>query len=411
MIKKISLALASLAFAFVAQAATPPSWDVTDSWDIVFNYQGSSYTHDLTLTQASNGSLTGSGGYPAGGTHAYTWTLTSGSVSGNEVDFTANYTAPQDAVVPQTTLTVEGTIDEEDGSMSGTWSDNYQGMTRTGTWTTSDGEAVALGSLAAEDFGVVNYDTGLGMLKGYTAGFGLTDATFEDVESVVVKLYSGTTLLQTNTATAKVGEEITGSQISSPFDVFGDFDYETDGYWTNDRESEYGQNLVPTKVVATVTLANGMTLTAQNTNLTGDPDDIFPDNSAPVLSGIPTSDVTIPELSAYTFNANATDADGDTLTFSLTGAPSGATIDSSSGIFRWTPTEAQGAGDYTFTVVVSDGTSSDSQSVTIHVTEVSDTEEPPTDRKECKKGGWQNFTNPSFRNQGECIRYMNRHSH
>jgi len=132
------------------------------------------------------------------------------------------------------------------------------------------------GTLSAEDFGVVNYDTGLGIIKGYTSGFGLTDATFANVQSVVVRLYSNNSLLQTNTATAKVGTNITGVQISSPFDVFGNFDYATDGYWTNTREAEYGQTLVPTKVIANVTLSNGKQLTAENDLLTGDPSTIFP---------------------------------------------------------------------------------------------------------------------------------------
>ncbi len=130
--------------------------------------------------------------------------------------------------------------------------------------------------MAAEDFGVVNYDTGIGILKGYSAGFGLTDATFAGVQSVVIRLYASSTLLQTNTATPKVGTDITGTQISTPFDVSGTFNYITDGYWTNVRESEYGQSTPATRVVATVTLANGKVVTAENTILTGDPTTIFP---------------------------------------------------------------------------------------------------------------------------------------
>ena len=29
----------------------------------------------------------------------------------------------------------------------------------------------------------------------------------------------------------------------------------------------------------------------------------------------------------------------------------------------------------------------------------------------CKHGGWKHFTNPSFRNQGQCVSYANRHKH
>jgi hypothetical protein len=128
-----------------------------------------------------------------------------------------------------------------------------------------------LGTLAAQDFGSVNYDSGLGILKGYTAGFGVTDATFASSTSVVVQLFSGETLLQTNTATPKFGATITGTQFSSPFDIFGNFDYVTDGYWTNVRAPGFCQFSIPTRVVATVILANGKVVTATNVTLTGDP--------------------------------------------------------------------------------------------------------------------------------------------
>jgi hypothetical protein len=142
-------------------------------------------------------------------------------------------------------------------------------------------------TLSAEDFGVVSYDTGLGFLKGYSAGFGLTDATFAG-SSVVMQLFNGTTLLQTNTSTPKVGATITGVQISSPFDVSGNFDYATDGYWTNVRQTQFGQSLAANRVVATVTLADGTVLTAENNNVTGDPTTIF----APVLTSVTVAPVT-----------------------------------------------------------------------------------------------------------------------
>jgi hypothetical protein len=72
-----------------------------------------------------------------------------------------------------------------------------------------------------------------------------------------------------------------------------------------------------------------------------------------------------------TFTATATDADipVQTLTYSLSGTvPAGASI-TSAGVFTWTPTEAQGPGDYTFGVVVSDGSLTASQTVTVHVNE------------------------------------------
>jgi len=33
---------------------------------------------------------------------------------------------------------------------------------------------------------------------------------------------------------------------------------------------------------------------------------------------------------------------------------------------------------------------------------------PPTSTNQCKKGGWESFSNPSFKNQGQCVSYVNR---
>jgi hypothetical protein len=34
---------------------------------------------------------------------------------------------------------------------------------------------------------------------------------------------------------------------------------------------------------------------------------------------------------------------------------------------------------------------------------------PPTRKEQCKDGGWRRFNNPAFRNQGECVSYVERH--
>jgi len=279
-----STLFASLAFVLPVLAVAP-TWDTTGNYVVTMEYLGNDYTHDLTLVQDELGNLTGNGGSPAGA-NTYLWTVNSGTVVGDAIAFTANYTATPDAAIPQTTMTVEGTI-AANGTMSGTWSDNYAAGERTGTWATASGVAspILAGTMAAEDFGVVSYDTGLGFFAGYTAGFGLTDATFTDAQSVVVQLFSGVTLLQTNTAILpKFHADITGVQMSSPFDVSGTFDYVTDGYWTNIRESEYGQTVPATKVVATVTLANGKVVTAMNTTLVGDPETIYVNDESPTVT-------------------------------------------------------------------------------------------------------------------------------
>ncbi|SCZ78785.1 Ig-like domain-containing protein [Acidaminobacter hydrogenoformans] len=92
-------------------------------------------------------------------------------------------------------------------------------------------------------------------------------------------------------------------------------------------------------------------------------------NAPPELGTI--GNQTTDELATLTFTATATDSENDPLTFSLSSsAPSGASIGSTSGLFTWTPTEAQGPGSFTFDVIVSDGTDTASETVTVTVTEV-----------------------------------------
>ena len=606
----VATLVAPLAVPLSTQAAS--TWDTTGSYVIAFNYLGSDYSHNLALTQNVSDQLAGNGS-----SGAYTWVITSGSVSGNAVDFLANYTATADAVVPQTTMHVVGTI-AGDGTMSGTWSDNYGGGSRAGTWMTTSGtvqpkmtsatvvvsgntsagenlpgwmfnrdlstmspyvfntdeqsigvgslyvlpiganasdkfiaenfinaplsdvhsisydfqisstslatqeeqfymnvyanygvsaddkfydckydvvptvgstgafttvtfdptqaypvttrgganasqfvcpaipadmnlqsagsnirafsinvgdtstsdigvngyldkvvtsvgstvttydfEPVAaplLGTLNAEDFGVVNYDTGLGILKGYTAGFGVADNTFAGATSVVVQLYAaGDVLLQTNTAILpKFNADITGTQFSSPFDVSGTFDYVTDGYWTNVREAEFGQSVPATKVVATVTLANGKVVTATNTNLTGDPTTIYP-----------------PVVMMHTLTTATAGTGSGTITSTPAGINCGVDCSESYAhdtVVTLTATPATGS---TFTewsgacsgmtcVVTMSGAMSATATFTLDVVVPPTT---PTDKNQCKSGGYKNFIDPStgkaFKNQGLCVSFTN----
>jgi hypothetical protein len=97
-------------------------------------------------------------------------------------------------------------------------------------------------------------------------------------------------------------------------------------------------------------------------------------NAPPVLDSI--GDKSVDEENLVTFTAAATDPNvpPQQLTFSLdTGAPPGASIDPLTGEFTWTPTEAQGPGDYPVTVrVTDDGTpvQDDFETITITVYEV-----------------------------------------
>ncbi|KKH96659.1 hypothetical protein EO95_02195, partial [Methanosarcina sp. 1.H.T.1A.1] len=88
------------------------------------------------------------------------------------------------------------------------------------------------------------------------------------------------------------------------------------------------------------------------------------DNQAPVINSIP--DVNVEAGKSLTFTVSASDADGDSLAYSASGTPSGATFDSKSGVFSWTPVAGQ-EGTYSVTFEVSDGKLQDSATAAISV--------------------------------------------
>jgi hypothetical protein len=91
-------------------------------------------------------------------------------------------------------------------------------------------------------------------------------------------------------------------------------------------------------------------------------------NDAPVFTS--TAVTTATEDILYQYDANASDEDGDSLTFSLSSAPSGMTIDAQTGLIEWTPLEGVTSGNVE--VTVSDGTEQVTQSYAITVTAVND---------------------------------------
>ena len=75
-------------------------------------------------------------------------------------------------------------------------------------------------------------------------------------------------------------------------------------------------------------------------------------NRPPVITSTPLTTATVGE--SYSYDVDATDPDaGETLTFALTTAPSGMTIDATTGVIQWTPTSTQ-VGNQPVTVQVHD---------------------------------------------------------
>src|SRR5262249_5515516 len=79
-------------------------------------------------------------------------------------------------------------------------------------------------------------------------------------------------------------------------------------------------------------------------------------NTAPNLADVP--DQAAHEGHRLTFTLNASDPNGDALTYSAENLPEGARLDPATGVFDWTPGYNQ-AGDYAdVKVIVSDGSRS-----------------------------------------------------
>ncbi len=87
----------------------------------------------------------------------------------------------------------------------------------------------------------------------------------------------------------------------------------------------------------------------------------------PVLSSIPSQ--TVKEGEQLLIQLQASDPDGDTLTFKANPLPSTANFDEKSGTFKWTPSYTQ-AGEYTVRFSVSDGFYEDFKDVKITVVNV-----------------------------------------
>lgn len=102
-------------------------------------------------------------------------------------------------------------------------------------------------------------------------------------------------------------------------------------------------------------------------------------NNAPVLN--PIGNKTVEELQTLQFTASANPNDvGESIVYSLTGTiPAGASINSATGAFTWTPTAAQAPGSYQVTVRATDDgepPAYDDETITITVTKIPDTTPP-----------------------------------
>ena len=91
-------------------------------------------------------------------------------------------------------------------------------------------------------------------------------------------------------------------------------------------------------------------------------------NNPPFIAAI--GNKVVNEGQALTFTISATDADGDTLTYSASNLPAGASFNSGTRIFQWTPGYTQSRIYPNIQFKVSDGTAAISENISINVSNV-----------------------------------------
>ena len=393
----------------------------------------SSITGDTTINEGASGTLTGTASDSDGTISTYAWSVDDTSVititSGNAA--TLQYTASQVSSDTQVTFTL--TVTDDDGATaSATYDVTVNNVpvpnqsptisSITGDTTINEGASGTLTGIASDSDGTISsylwsvndtstitITTGDAAILQYTASqvssntqvtFTLTvtdddgatafdtyDVTVTDVSVPTVtdttpprvaSILRGTPLAQSTTDTTLVFAVTFDEPVTNVDDA--DFTVTGSGTGTISGVSGSGTSY---RVTVTVTTSGTIGLDiAQNHDIQDTATNGLIDltvigsnetyivNQLPVLNNI--SPQTGDELTLLTFTAKATDPDdNDTRTYSLIEPiPDGATMDTNTGVFSWTPTEAQD-GRHTITVQVSDGNGgTDSQNVTITVTEV-----------------------------------------
>jgi len=351
-----SLDAASLALGMTIDSATGAF-----SWTPTLAQGGLAPSVTLTVTDNGTGNLT----------DRETFTITVGdlnvppvlAVIGNQsviegatLSFTASAT---DADLPIQTLTYSlddaslalgMTINGSSGLFSWTPTEAQGGLTPSVTLTVTDNGTGFL--TAGETFTIFVGDTNLAPVL---AAIGNKSVNEGATLSFTAGAADADSPSQTLTYSLDAPSLALGMTIDASIGVFG---------WT---PTEAQGGLTPSVTITVtdngagnLTDSKTFTITVGDTNL------------APVLAAIGNQSVN--EGATLSFTASATDADlpSQTLTYSLD-VPSlalGMTIDSSTGVFSWTPTEAQGGLTPSVTITVTDnGTGSliDSESFTITV--------------------------------------------
>jgi aspartyl/asparaginyl beta-hydroxylase (cupin superfamily) len=352
--------------------------------------EGETLSFTVSATDTNGDNLTYSAAnLPSGAvftssTHTFAWTPTSGqageytgvhfAVSDSSLSDSEDITITVNATTSTNTAPVLAAIGNKSVNEGATLNFTLSATDADGNTLTYSASNLPSGATFTPSTRTFSWTPTYDQAGSYTAVlFTVSDGTATDSESITITVNNmnrapvlaaignksvneGATLNFTLSATDADGNTLTYSASNLPSGAT--FTPSTRTFtWTPtyDQAGSYTAVLF-TVSDGTATDSGSITITVNNVN------------RAPILAAIGNKSVN--EGATLNFTLSATDADGNTLTYSASNLPSGATFTPSTRTFTWTPTYSQ-AGSYTAVLfTVSDGTATDSESITITVNNV-----------------------------------------
>ena len=212
----------------------------------------------------------------------------------------------------------------------------------------------------------------------YTATVTVSDGTASATQTITVNVtnLNDNNPAITSSATFSAAENQTSIGTVSATDADGDsltysisgseINISSSGVLTFATAPDYETK---TSYTATVTVSDGINSTTQN--ITVNVTDVA-ENVGPVISGLASS-VSVAENQTSVISVSASDANGDTLSYSLSGTDAASFSINSSGVITFDAApNYESKNSYSITVQVSDGSISPSQALTVNVTNVNE---------------------------------------
>lgn len=243
-------------------------------------------------------------------------------------------------------------FDNISGELSGSPTNSDIGVTKNIVINVNDGKAVT--SLPPFNLQVTKKTVINGQILFSNTTFTLTEG---DSVNLTVSRTSNegaaTVSYRTIDITATTGSDFNGNELKQITFLDGDSSKTVSIQSLDDQISESTE----TFEVRLAIPSTGYTLGANSALVTINDNDTV-SNTAPVISGTPSTSVT--ENSAYLFIPTASDADSDSLTFSIANAPSWSTFNTTNGTLSGTPATSDIGITQGIVISVSDGMASKS---------------------------------------------------